>query len=472
MELLWWPVVTEEVVVKVFRACFCLLLGISLILSVGVVQADPEENSSRIQNLESDLVHETEARIEADSIEAVARSQADALLRELVAAEAQTRMTDDNTEAVTRSLADIALQQQIDNVELLAGPQGVPGVNGTTGPPGPQGQPGAQGMQGIQGPSGPRGPAGPPGGTGPASGYVSVSFAGGVAHNTEVETVRALNYFESSTDYSLYANANPSVWWYGRALPPSTFSSDYAVIILPIQLPDGATITEFGLIYYDENEDAYPVKSKLTRVPGDPGGGKFTIASINSVVSSDVPEYAWTTNIDPTMAVVDNSNYSYLVRGNLYYQAVPDTALISAIVGYEMGSPPSGGDEDYSGTWLLHASETQDCDSESPSSFDWDLTVEITQDEYGTMRIFPPGDGEDPIVGTMIGNTFSHHKEEFTNPYPEYPELEDLATWDMVATFSDNNHFSGTMNYLSDENPPEGPYSCFSESIFSGIRIQ
>ena len=38
---------------KVFRVWFCLFLGISLILSVGVVRADSEENSSRIQNLET-----------------------------------------------------------------------------------------------------------------------------------------------------------------------------------------------------------------------------------------------------------------------------------------------------------------------------------------------------------------------------------------------------------------------------------
>ena len=37
---------------KVFRVCFCLLLAMSLLLSVGVAQADPEENNSRIQNIE------------------------------------------------------------------------------------------------------------------------------------------------------------------------------------------------------------------------------------------------------------------------------------------------------------------------------------------------------------------------------------------------------------------------------------
>ena len=42
---------------RVFRVSFCLLLGISLILSVGVAQADPEENSSRIQNLETRVVN-------------------------------------------------------------------------------------------------------------------------------------------------------------------------------------------------------------------------------------------------------------------------------------------------------------------------------------------------------------------------------------------------------------------------------
>jgi hypothetical protein len=40
---------------KVYRVCFGLLLGISLIISVGVAQADPEENSSRIQSLEVEV---------------------------------------------------------------------------------------------------------------------------------------------------------------------------------------------------------------------------------------------------------------------------------------------------------------------------------------------------------------------------------------------------------------------------------
>ena len=52
---------------RVFRVCFCLLLGISLILSVGVVRADSEENSSRTQNLEMDLANETAARIDKDA---------------------------------------------------------------------------------------------------------------------------------------------------------------------------------------------------------------------------------------------------------------------------------------------------------------------------------------------------------------------------------------------------------------------
>lgn len=52
---------------KVLHVLFVLLLSISLILSVGVVRADPEENSSRIQGLEMDLANETAARIEKDT---------------------------------------------------------------------------------------------------------------------------------------------------------------------------------------------------------------------------------------------------------------------------------------------------------------------------------------------------------------------------------------------------------------------
>jgi hypothetical protein len=74
--------------------------------------------------------------------------------------------------AITELQIKVAnLQDQIDNIQLIPGPQGEPGPMGPQGPAGSQGEPGAAGPQGEQGPIGPQGPAGPQGpqgATGPA----------------------------------------------------------------------------------------------------------------------------------------------------------------------------------------------------------------------------------------------------------------------------------------------------------------
>ncbi len=59
------------------------------------------------------------------------------------------------------------LQNQINNIELIPGPQGPPGPAGEIGPQGPQGLQGIQGQQGLQGPAGIQGPPGPQGAQGP-----------------------------------------------------------------------------------------------------------------------------------------------------------------------------------------------------------------------------------------------------------------------------------------------------------------
>lgn len=57
------------------------------------------------------------------------------------------------------------LQAQIDEIELIPGPQGETGPQGPEGPAGPEG---SQGPAGPEGPEGPQGPAGPAGSEGPA----------------------------------------------------------------------------------------------------------------------------------------------------------------------------------------------------------------------------------------------------------------------------------------------------------------
>ena len=77
--------------------------------------------------------------------------------------ETQKRQARTNIGATTKEYVD----EQIDEIELLPGPQGPQGEQGQQGPQGPQGEQGQQGPQGPQGEQGPQGPQGETGGTYP-----------------------------------------------------------------------------------------------------------------------------------------------------------------------------------------------------------------------------------------------------------------------------------------------------------------
>lgn len=125
-----------------------------------------------------------------------------------------------------------------------------------------------------------------------------------------------------------FANADTGVWWDG--LSPSGIDSTHnGVVFLPVQLPMGAVITEFGIVYYDEIADPHPVKAWLRRTPE-----KKNIATIASTGDAFTPQYTWTTSIDPFAATVDNSSYSYHIR--VAIKGGLDMAIISAMVGYKM----------------------------------------------------------------------------------------------------------------------------------------
>jgi len=64
-------------------------------------------------------------------------------------------------QALWDAIAD--LQEQIDNIQLIPGPEGPPGPPGPQGPQGEVGPAGPQGEQGPQGEPGPQGEQGPPG---------------------------------------------------------------------------------------------------------------------------------------------------------------------------------------------------------------------------------------------------------------------------------------------------------------------
>lgn len=71
------------------------------------------------------------------------------------------------------------LQTQIDDIELLPGPQGEQGIPGEQGLPGLQGEQGFAGEQGAQGEIGPQGEQGPQGEVGPAGPSLKVVDANG-----------------------------------------------------------------------------------------------------------------------------------------------------------------------------------------------------------------------------------------------------------------------------------------------------
>ena len=133
------------------------------------------------------------------------------------------------------------------------------------------------------------------------------------------------------SDEEHFANADTSVWWVGLS-PSGIDSTSRGVVYMPVDLPTGAMITEFGIVYYDERVDSWPVKAKLRRTPEYEKINN--IANIESTETDFIPQYAWTTSIDPLAATVDNSTYSYYIRAQL--QGGVDLAIISGMVGYKL----------------------------------------------------------------------------------------------------------------------------------------
>jgi len=398
-----------------------LVFCMAVILAAGIGWADEINNNSRIQNLEVDLADET----------------------------------------TTRIIVDNSLQDQIDNIELTPGPQG------------PQGDPGPTGPQGDLGPQGPPGSSSE---VVPTSGYVSVPLMPTWTKYGAVK--REACYSPDPDDYHHHnlngAFADPSVRWHGwmNADPNIGSSTKYYV---PVQLPDGAVITSLHFWAYD-NDPAYDGRVIFRMSGPTTGGAGYSITMPPSLYTSgtgDVPRKFTAGAIKPSMAVVDNSKYSYTLEVRLW--SGTDVVAMSAVVGYGYDiEPPGGGEEppggggiDYSGTWFVQGVDEQNtCDSEEPSSPEWNITVEAIQYEDGTL-IFTTPDGEQTI-GTISGNTFIHHLEESNDP--EYPEK--VETWDTIITFSDQNTFSGTQNYLTESNDSENPWSCFSNGVLYGSRIQ
>lgn len=162
------------------------------------------------------------------------------------------------------------------------------------------------------------------------TGYVSVSFLTGWDRSGS-GTTRAVENMWTIDEQSQFANADTSFCWEGK-MSTSWDPTTYSGIYVPIQLPHGATITEFQLVYYDEKDDGIGVRAALRRSIST--GVDFAFAFLKSTGISYTPQVASITSIDPNFAVVDNSLYSYSIRTNLF--GGTDTVAISAMVKYEL----------------------------------------------------------------------------------------------------------------------------------------
>jgi hypothetical protein len=151
------------------------------------------------------------------------------------------------------------------------------------------------------------------------SGYVSIAFMSAVPDSTS-NILRYTNYSEKQ-----HANADTTVSWNGVALGLGGNANVY----VPIQIPDGAIITEFGITAYDELDDAYPAKAWLKRSPGGPSN-RTTMASVETTETAFVPQTVSTTDIEPSTVMVDNSIFGYVIRADLKTGA--DLAYISAYI--------------------------------------------------------------------------------------------------------------------------------------------
>ena len=115
-----------------------------------------------------------------------------------------------------------------------------------------------------------------------------------------------------------------------------------------------------------------------------------------------------------------------------------------------------GNNDNYSGQWTVNGREYGTCPN--PEGAIWSGTFDLVQDEDGTTTLYF-GD-EEPMVGTMNGNTYSHHMVE------NGPELESIQTWDTVITFSGMT-YSGNVYYITQSSG----HNCYLNNFIFGERI-
>lgn len=164
------------------------------------------------------------------------------------------------------------------------GPQGEQGETGATGPAGATGEKGSTGSAGAQGPQGERGFGMP------QQGNISIPFSAFVA---DYDINLAYDYEYGLRNYN---------------------TAGTLVCYAPVQLPQGATITNATIYFYDNDDDSFSFyfeRGNLT--------DRWDVIgyAINSP-GSDTPGYTYLglsgTYPNPAYATVDNNNYYYYLE--------------------------------------------------------------------------------------------------------------------------------------------------------------
>lgn len=109
----------------------------------------------------------------------------------------------------------------------------------------------------------------------------------------------------------------------------------------------------------------------------------------------------------------------------------------------------------FSGQWSVNGRDYGTCPN--PEGAIWSGTIRIVQ-EGSTMSIYYGDD--DPMIGTIIGNTYSHHAVE------KGLEVGKIQTWDTIITFSGTT-YSGTVYYITQSLG----HNCYLNNFIFGERI-
>jgi hypothetical protein len=234
---------------------------------------------------------------------------------------------------ISMALSTVIATQWATGPQGPVGPQGEQGPIGATGPQGetgPEGETGPQGSQGIQGPTGatgPQGEQGPTGATGPqgetgpqgSTGPQGPQGEQGIGFEPQSNiSIPATAFICFDTQYDF----NPFVLRNDPTIPLN--------FVAPLQLPQGATITDVTFYWYDNGTDVIDFSLvRYKRVQA------YTMGSCSSPSTEPVGD-GTSSPIAISFATIDNSQYIYYLQ--LYLPASPtegEYMFYYAIIEYE-----------------------------------------------------------------------------------------------------------------------------------------